>query len=224
MSRLLALLLAVAVILIAPAAALSWQLSHGLQRDLMARAASVRILAGPIGIATGHVARVQVRVRGSAVEGIIIRELAVTLQGVVLDPRQALRGTLVLRRTAGGSAALEVGEADLQRYLAEVKDVRGARVSLDDGVATIDGTVSVLDSSLPVALTARLAIAPDRRAILLRVAALGVAGVPLPPQVGDALAIAVNPIVVAPQDPIPLRFTAVRVERGRVVITGEPVR
>lgn len=223
MSRLLALLVVVAIIVIAPAVVMSWQLSNGAQRDLQAQDASVRVVAGPIGILTGRIARLRLHAEGAIVEGVTVSEIRVTLRDVSLDTRRALGGMLVIRRTGGGTASMVVDEAALQRYLAEKREVRNARVHLDDGIATITGTVNVVNSSFEVGLRARLEVARGRD-IVLRVEHLGIGGVALPPDLGNALATAVNPLVTAPTRPIPIRFTNVIVDNGRAVITGEPGR
>lgn len=223
MSRLLSLLIVVAIVIVAPAVVVSWQLSNGVQRDLQTDDASVRVIAGPIGIVTGRINRLRLRAEDARVEGVIVSEIRVTLRDVILDTRRALGGRLVIRRTGAGTASIVVDEAAMQRYLAEQREVRNARVHLDDGIATITGTVNVLNSSLEVGLRARLEVARGRD-IVLRVEHIGIGGVALPPDLGNALATAVNPLVTAPQQPIPIRFTSVAVDNGRAVITGEPAR
>lgn len=221
MSRLIALLLAVAIVLIAPAALLSWHLSNGLRRDLRTPAATVRVFAGPAGIFTGRIWRLQFQVRGAAFEGATVRELRGTLRDVTLDLPRAVGGQLSVRRISGGAAVVVVDETDVQRFLADARDIRGARVRLDDGLVTITGTVAVLNSSFPVQLDARLAI--DRGALVLRVETLNISGVAIPPTLGEVLMTAVNPLLLAPRDPVPVRFSDVRVDNGRAVITGVPV-
>jgi len=223
MLRLVTLLIVVAIIVVAPAVVMSWQLSNGVQRDLRTRDASVRVMSGPIGIVTGRISRLRLDAEHATVEGVTVSQIRVTLRDVNLDTRRALRGQLVIRRTGGGSASIVVDEAALQRYLAEQREVRNARVHLDDGIATITGTVNVLNSSLEVGLRARLEVARGRD-IVLRVEHIGIGGVALPPDLGNALATAVNPLVTAPQQPIPIRFTSVVVDNGRAVIAGEPAR
>jgi hypothetical protein len=223
MSRLLSLLIVVAIIVIAPAVIMSLQLSNGAQRDLQAKDASVRVVAGPIGIVTGRISRLRLDAKDATVEGITVSEIRVTLRDVSLDTRRALSGRLVIRRTGAGTASIVVDEAALQRYLAEKREVRNARVHLDEGIVTITGTVNVLNSSFEVGLRARLEVARGRD-IVLRVEHIGIGGVALPPDLGNALATSVNPLVTAPQQPIPIRFTNVIVDNGRAVITGEPAR
>jgi hypothetical protein len=220
MSRLIAVLLAVVLVLVAPAAMLSWHLGNGLRRDTRAQGAAVRLYAGPVGIATGRIWRLQFTVRRAALDDATARELRGTLHDVTLDLSQAVGGRLAIRSIKGGRIAVVVDESDVQRFLAESRDVRGARVRLDDGLVTITGTVDVLNSSFPIQVSAHLAI--EGSALVLRVAALHISGVAIPSNLGDVLMTAVNPLLVAPREPVPMRFTGVRVDNGRAVITGEP--
>lgn len=221
MSRLVALLLAVILVVIAPAAILSWHLSNGLRRDTRAQGAAVRVIAGPVGIFTGRVWRLQFTVRGASFEGATAREMRGTLRNVTLDRTQAAGGHLAVRDIGGGRIVVIVDEADVQRYLADARDVRGARVRLDDELVTITGTVNVLNSSFPIQVTSKLAI--DQGALVLRVETLSISGVTIPSDLGNVLMTAVNPLLVAPREPVPVRFTGVRVDDGRAVITGEPL-
>lgn len=222
MSRLVALLLAVILVVIAPAAILSWHLSNGLRRDTRAQGAAVRVFAGPVGIFTGRVWRLQFTVRRASFEGATAREMRGTLRNVTLDLTQAAGGHLAVRDIGGGRIVVIVDEADVQRYLADARDVRGARVRLDDELVTITGTVNVLNSSFPIQVTSKLAI--DQGALVLRVETLSISGVTIPSDLGNVLMTAVNPLLVAPREPVPVRFTGVRVDDGRAVITGEPLR
>lgn len=220
MSRLLAVLLAVVLILVAPAAMLSWHLSNGLRRDTRAEGAAVRLYAGPVGVVSGRIWRLQFTVRGAAFDEATARELRGTLRGVTLDVSRALEGRLDIQSIEGGRIVIVVDETDVQRFLTESRAVRGARVRLDDGLVTITGTVDALNSSFPIQVSARLAIEGD--ALVMRVAELNISGVAIPSNLGDVLMTAVNPLLVAPSEPVPMRFTGVRVEDGRAVITGEP--
>lgn len=221
MSRLIAALVAVVLVLIAPAAILSWYLSTGLQRDLRAEEATVRVLAGPIGIATGRVGRLAFRVRGAAIDGVTVREFSAELHGVRLDRAQGLRGRLEVAEVAGGRAAVVVDEGDVQRYLAQAKDLRDARVHLDNGAVAVTGTVAVLNATVNVEINARLAI-QDGTALVLHVETLKISGTPIPADVATILMSGVNPLLRAPREPVALRFTGVTVDGGRAVIVGEP--
>jgi|GEM_PF-4353575 len=221
MSRLIALLLVVAIVLVTPAALLSWYLSNGLQRDMQARRAVVRLYAGPIGIARGRVRRLQFDVRGAAFNGSTVREIRGDLHGVRLSLPAAVGGHLSIRGLSAGRAEVVVDETDLQRALANARDIRGARVRLDDGTVTISGDVLVLNSSFPVEVTARLGLGRERE-LVLRVETLNISGLAIPPGLANALMTDVNPILRAPEEPVPLRFTGVEVDDGRAVISGVP--
>lgn len=220
MSRLIAVLLVVVLILVAPAAMLSWHLSSGLRRDTRAQGAAVRLYAGPVGIVTGRIWRLQFTLRRPAFGDATARELRGTLRDVTLDVARAVRGHLDIQSMEGGRVVVVVDESDVQRFLAEARDIRGARVRLADGLVTITGTVDVLNSSFPIQVSAELAI--EGGALVLRVATLNISGVAIPSNLGNVLMTAVNPLLVAPREPVPMRFTGVRVDNGRAVITGEP--
>ncbi len=223
MSRLIALIVAVVLIIVAPAAILSWELSVGLRRDLRARDAAVRVRAGPLGLVTGRVGRLDFRAREAVLSGLDVSEVHGSLVGVTLDPAQAWRGHLVVRSATGGSVTVVVRDADLERHLISTRGMRTARVRMDDGIVAINGTVVALNSAVDVAVRARLSVA-DRRHLVLRIAALTIGGVTIPADVGNVLAAAVNPVLTAPQTPVPLTLTGVLVDNGRAVITAEPAR
>ncbi|MDQ7843924.1 MAG: DUF2993 domain-containing protein [Armatimonadota bacterium] len=221
MSRLIALAVLAAIVLAAPAAAVSWRLSDGLRRDLQARSAAVYVYAGPTGIATGRIRRLVFRVRGAALDGATVRELRGDLRGVRLSLPRAVGGRLAVRGVAAGRAEVVVDETDVQRALADAREIRRARVRLDDGVVAISGDVYVLNAPVAVEVTARLAV-DHNRDLVLRVQTLHLSGLAIPPDLANALMVAVNPLLRAPQEPVPIRFVGVEVDDGRAVIRGVP--
>lgn len=223
MSRLIALVAAVVLIVVAPTAILSWALSKGLRHDLHARNAAVRVLAGPVGIATGRVGRLDFRAEEAVLDGFTVGEVRGSLVGVTLDPGRAWRGHLAVRSVSGGSAVVIVREADLRRHLVSSGGMRDARVRMDAGIVEITGTVTALNTGVDVAVRARLIVA-DRRHLALRIEALNISGIAIPPDVSNALAAAVNPVLTAPQAPVPLTLTGVVVDGGRAVVSAEPAR
>lgn len=222
MLRLIAALVAIALVLVAPAAILSWVLSAGLQRDFHAQDATVRALAGPAGIVTGRVGRLRFQVRGAAINGVTVREFRAELRGVRLDMAQVWQGHLRVRELAGGEVAVVLDEDDVQRYLAATKDIQEARVHLDDGTVTVTGTVAVLNAVFGVEIHARLVVG-DGSAVLLRVETLTINGVAMPPDIANILMTGVNPLLRAPREPVPVRFRSVVVGGGQAVIAGEVI-
>lgn len=219
MSRLIAALVAIVLILVAPAAVLSSLLSSGLQRDFHAEDAAVRVLAGPIGLVTGRPGRLRFRLRGATIEGVTVREFRADLRGARLEMTQAWRGQLRVREVSRGEMALVVDEDAMQRHLATVNGIREPRVVLDDGAVKVTGTVVVLNAPFGVEIQARLAI-QDGAALVLQVEHLTVNGVAVPPDIGTILAAGVNPVLRAPRDPVPVRFDSVTVRDGQAVIVG----
>ena len=203
-----------------PAVILSSRLQNDVRRDLRARDASVRVTAGPVAIAQGRLARLSLRARGAMLDGASIDEVTLDLRGVTIDPGRAFRGDLVLRRVESGTAVLVVGEESLRRYLAEGRGFRNAGVRMDDGVVTITGQITILNALVDVTLRAGLVVR-DGRHLSLDVQQLRVSGLEVPRDVGNALVIAINPILTAPQQPVPLRLTGVTVDRGAARLVGE---
>ena len=203
-----------------PAVILSSRLQNDVRRDLRARDASVRVTAGPVAIAQGRLARLSLRARGAMLDGASIDEVTLDLRGVTIDPGRAFRGDLVLRRVESGTAVLVVGEESLRRYLAEGRGFRNAGVRMDDGVVTITGQITILNALVDVTLRAGLVVR-DGRHLALDVQQLRVSGLEVPRDVGNALVIAINPILTAPQQPVPLRLTGVTVDGGAARLVGE---
>ena len=203
-----------------PAVILSSRLQNDVRRDLRARDASVRVTAGPVAIAQGRLARLSLRARGAMLDGASIDEVTLDLRGVTIDPGRAFRGDLVLRRVESGTAVLVVGEESLRRYLAEGRGFRNAGVRMDDGVVTITGQITILNALVDVTLRAGLVVR-DGRHLSLDVQQLRVSGLEVPRDVGNALVIAINPILTAPQQPVPLRLTGVTVDGGAARLVGE---
>jgi len=205
---------------VGPAVILSSRLQNDVRRDLRARDASVRVTAGPVAIAQGRLARLSLRARGAMLDGASIDEVTLDLRGVTIDPGRAFRGDLVLRRVESGTAVLVVGEESLRRYLAEGRGFRNAGVRMDDGVVTITGQITILNALVDVTLRAGLVVR-DGRHLSLDVQQLRVSGLEVPRDVGNALVIAINPILTAPQQPVPLRLTGVTVDGGAARLVGE---
>lgn len=220
MSRLIAALVAMALVLVAPAAILSWVLSAGLQRDFHAQDATVRAVAGPVGILTGRVGRLRFLLHGAAVNGVTVREFRAELRGVRLDMAEVMQGRLRVRELAGGQVALVLDEDDVQRSLTATKEIQEAKVDLDDGLVTVRGTVAVLNATFGVEIHARLVV-EDGSAVLLRVETLTISGLAMPPEIANLLVSDVNPLLRALREPVPVRFRSATVGDGQAVITGE---
>lgn len=222
MIRLIAALVAVVLVLVAPAAIVSALLAAGLQRDFAAQDATVRIPAGPLAFVTGRVGRLQLRVRGAVIDRLSVREFRADLRGVRLEMAQAWRGRLQIREVGSGEMTAIVDAEALQRHLAAAKGVQEARVALDDGGVTITGRVAALDATFGVDVRARLAI-EDGSALVLQVEHLAVSGVALPAEIAALLTSEVNPLLRAPREPVPVRFSSVTVRDGVAVIAGEVI-
>ena len=206
--------------LVGPGVVLSRRLQGDVRRDLRAREASVRVTAGPLAIARGHLVRLSLHARDATLDGGSVDEVTLDLRGVTIDPGRAFRGELVLRRVESGTAALVVGEESLRRFLAQGRGFRNPGVRMDDGVVTVTGQIPVLNALVDVTLRAGLVVRAGRH-LVLDVQQLRVSGLEVPRDVGNALAVSINPILTAPQRPVPLRLTGVTVDGGAARIVGE---
>lgn len=210
-------------VLLGPGAVLSARLRDDVRADLAARGATVRVVAGPLAILQGRIARLVLHARGASLGGVSLDEIILDLRGVTIDPGRALQGDLVIRRVEQGTADLVVGEESLRRYLVEGRGFRNAGVQMDDGIVTITGQVTVLNALVDVTLRAGL-IVRDGRQLAVDVQQLRVSGLDVPRDLGNALAISINPILTAPQQPVPLRLTGVAVDGGTARVTAEVIR
>lgn len=205
-----------------PSVLLSPRLENDVRRSLRAQDASARVIAGPLGVLQGRLARLDLRARGAMLNGTSVDEIALQLRGVTIDPVRAFRGELVLRSVESGTVTVVVGEESLRRYLVS-RDVRNPAVRMDRGMLTVTGQVTVLSALVDVTLRAGL-IVRDGTRVAFDIQELRVGGLEVPRDIGNALAASINPILIAPQQPVPLQFTGVTIERGAARITGEVAR
>lgn len=213
------LILVIGALFVAPSLVLSSLLEGDLRGALRAREASVRVTASPLAAVQGRLSRLHVRARGADFGGTIVDEVVLDLYGLTVDPGRALRGDLVLRGLEGGTAELVVGEENLRRYL-ESRAVEGATVRMAGGVLEVTGRVAVLSALVDVTLHGGLVLRDGLR-VDLEIRDLRVSGVLVPRELGTVLAVSVNPLLTAPQEPVPLRFTGVTVDGGTVHLTAE---
>jgi hypothetical protein len=216
------LIVVVVAALAGPGVLLSSRLEGDVRRILHAPDASVRVIAGPLGILQGRLARLHLRARGAAFDGASVDEMTLELRGVAIDPVRAFRGELVLRGVEHGSVTMTVGEESLRRYL-EGRGVRNPTVQMDRGVVTMAGQVTVLSALVDVALRAGLVVRDGVR-LTFDIQELRVGGLDVPRDLGNALAASINPVLTAPQEPVPLRLTGVTIGHGAARIMGEVAR
>ena len=208
-----------AAVLVGPSVVLSSRLEGDARRSLHAQDASVRVIAGPLGVLQGRLAGLTLRGRGAILDGASVDEVRLELRGVTIDPGRAFRGELVLRRVERGTVAMVVGEESLRRYL-EGRGVRSPAVQMNRGVVTVTGQVTVLNALVDVTLRAGLVVRDGIR-LAFDIQELRVGELEVPRDVGNALAASINPILTAPQDPVPLRITGVMIDAGAAHLVGE---
>jgi hypothetical protein len=216
------LIVVVVAALAGPGVLLSSRLAGDARRSLHAQDASVRVIAGPLGVLQGRLARLDLHARGAMLDGASVDEITLELHGVTIDLGRAFRGELMVRGVARGNTAMVVGEDSLRRYL-EGRGVRNPAVRMDRGVVTMTGQVTVLSALVDVTLRAALVVSDGMR-LAFDVQELRVSGLEVPREVGNALAASINPILTAPQQPVPLQFTGVTIDDGLARIVGEVAR
>ncbi|HEY6103952.1 MAG TPA: LmeA family phospholipid-binding protein, partial [bacterium] len=124
-----------------PSVLLSSRLESDVRRSFRAHDASARVIAGPLGVLQGRLARLDLRARGAMLDGTSVDEIALQLRSVTIDPVRALRGELVLRSVENGAVTVVVGEESLRRYLVS-RDLRNPAVRMDRGMLTVTGQVT----------------------------------------------------------------------------------
>jgi hypothetical protein len=216
------LIVVVVAALAGPSVLLSSRLENDARRSLRAQDGSARVIAGPLGVLQGRLARLDLRAHGAMFDGTSVDAITLELRGVTIDPVRAFRGELVVRGVERGSVTMVVGEESLRRYL-ESRDVRNPAVRMERGVVTMTGQVRVLNALVDVTLRAGLLVRDGIR-LAFDIQELRVGGLEVPRDIGNALAASINPILTAPQQPVPLRFTGVTIDAGAARVVGEVAR
>ncbi len=202
---------------------LQWRLQAALRRALPAASVRVGVRGRPDALLAGRLARLTVDIRRATVDGLPVQALTADFFQVEVDSQRVLRGgDLAIRHIGAGRATLVLTEDGLQRYLDEAKGVKGARVRLADGIITVEGAIIVLHQELGATMSGSFVV-QDGRQVRLRVQSFSVSGVELPPDVANVLIAPLNPLLSVDQLPIPLHFLTVVIERGRLMLTAEPV-
>lgn len=200
------------------------RLAAALRTDLRARRVDVTVRASPQDAWAGRFERLDVTVEDFLAGALPVRRFDARLAGAEID-RQRLerRGELFLRRLAEGTMTVTVTEAGLQDYLLASGTLREARVRLAGGEATVQGVIRVLTVDVRAVMRGAFVIR-DGRQIAFLVRTISLADVRLPPEVGQSLSAAMNPLVTADDFPLPLRFVSVRADDGELVLRADAAR
>jgi hypothetical protein len=197
------------------------RLAAALRADLRAGRVVVTVHAGPRDALAGRFDTLDLTIEQFRAGDLPVHRLHAELTGVELDRGRLMSaGELVLRRLGRGSATVTVTEAGLQEYLEADGTLRNARVRLADGQATVRGSIRVLTVDVTATMRGEFVIL-DGDLLAFRVRSISLGDLALPPEVGQSLSAAMNPLVRADEFPLPLRFTSVRTDRGEVVLRAD---
>ncbi len=198
----------------------------GANSDAAVRVAFARLLGHPLelrielvpDLLEGMYARVSLYARQARIGGLVVDELWVRLRGVAFDPmalgRQELRATM--QRESSLHAL--VGIRSLEEYLVQSPDVEEVRLVYDRGLIAGQGKVRI--RGVPVQVGMRVGFeALGTPAVYIRVHALRVKGVPLPPAVVAEFERRINPLVDMRSWPVRFAVRSVRITPTAVVLS-----
>lgn len=199
------------------------RLAAALRNDLHAGRVAVTVRAAPQDALAGRFDALDLTIDAFRAGDLPVERLEANLTGVELDRgRLTQSGELVLRRLGRGSATVTVTEAGLEQYLTASGTLRGARVRLAGGEATVRGVIRVLTLDVTAVMRGEFII-PNGDRVSLRIRSISLGEVRLPPEVGQSLGAAMNPLVRVDDFPLPMRFTSVRTDHGELVLrAGTP--
>jgi hypothetical protein len=141
-----------------------------------------------------------------------------TLDGVQLDAGALYaRHTFVIRRLGSGVARVTVSQEAIRGLLAAQPSLHDVSVALESGRIAVDATLSMLGAPVRAAGEGRLVLHDGTTADFV-FDQFTVAGVPLPPLVGDQVARSINPVVDVRLLPLHVRLTGVQVADGTATL------
>jgi hypothetical protein len=188
----------------------AWVLRSALQPS---GALSVRAALTPLGLLRGRVDYLDLEAAGVRLGDLVAGRFAARLRGVTL--RRA-RGVWTVQ-VRGGTASVEIGQADLERYLRE-RGVEQPSVRIDASGIEAAGGVRMG----PVATTARVQgqfYTASGRDLHFRVASMYLGGTEVPAGVAGAVfAMAGRPVATLQGLPVQLTIDRVYTEPGKVVV------
>ncbi len=198
----------------------------GANSDAAVRVAFARLLGQPLelrielvpDLVEGMYARVSLYAHQARIGGLTVDELWVRLRGVAFDPvalgRQELRVTMPRESNLHGI----VGIRSLEEYLAQRPDVEEVHLAYDRGLIAGQGRVRI--RGVPVQVSMRVGFEALRTpAVYIRVHALRVNGVPLPPAVVAEFERRINPLVDMRAWPVRFVIRSVRITPTAVVLS-----
>ncbi len=174
-------------------------------------------------VMAGKINNIHLVSRRFEVEGLQVKEMQVSLQGLRYNLWKAVANrqleVLGVRKCRGG---ITLEEAALNRFVApRVKELEGFRLDLEEGRVRVSGWRKTrLRVSVPVVFTARLQ--PEVGRITLVEPNLRIARIPVPAFVARRVAEQANPIIDLNQAPgLPCTFQIYRVKVEPSLLTAE---
>lgn len=205
---------AVLVLLWVPPRVVERQATAALQSALQPSGAlAVRARVTPLGLLRGRVDRLDLEAAGVRLGDLVAGRLAAELRGVTL--RRAGGGWAIVVRS--GNASVEIGRADLERYLRE-RGVEQPSVRIDASGIEAAGGVRIG----PVSATARVLgqfYAASGTDLHFRVDSLDLSGTQVPAGMANAVfATAGRPVATLRGLPVSSHIERVVAEPGRVIV------
>ncbi|HLW47320.1 MAG TPA: DUF2993 domain-containing protein [bacterium] len=167
----------------------------------------------------GNIGMLSVTARSLRLGRLDVAAFDATLRHVDVDAGLLYgRRQLAVRSVAGGTARVLVSADNLAHLLTDQPVVRQVVVHLRPGAMVLDGTVTVFGVDVPATVVGHLVVrdAAHLDLVVDRVTVMG--GLPVPPDVTDRLAAAINPVLDLGRLPLNLRLTGVGIGDGIVML------
>lgn len=213
-------LIVIAALCFGPSAVLRWKIGHSVAAKMPeligpARSYSVGVSGGLFGILQGRVDKVDIRGNGvKLANGVVVDRLDIDLKGIYFKPDQTVTDV----KTTDFAAS--VTEQNLSDFLASSRpDMRGAKVSLDDGKLFLSASPRVLATRTPVSIegTLRIVNGSKLNLVLNRCTARGIC---VPGFLRGRIMHDVNPVLDTQQMGIGAKLNSVEISDGAITLTG----
>ncbi|MCS7172663.1 MAG: DUF2993 domain-containing protein [Armatimonadetes bacterium] len=190
------------------------------------RAAFAELLGGPPvlhveavpDLHEGMYARISLYAQRARIAGLRVDHLWVRLRGVTLDPAELGRGALRVLSYREAALHTLVGLRSIEEFLARNPDVEEVRLEVDRGLIAGRGVVRMRGIPVRVGMVVGFE-AVGTPAVYVRVHALRVNGIPLPPAAVAEFERRINPLLNMVEWPVSVRIRSVRITPTHVVLT-----
>ncbi|MBT9136719.1 MAG: hypothetical protein DDT34_01801 [Firmicutes bacterium] len=196
-------------------------LEMGLKRTLGADVA-VRLASYPtLRLLLGQFDQVAIEAKNVNLGGLVVNEYALVAENVVLNMRDLLaRREVRFRSEAGLQVRIAVGEGELSKYLWErIPVLRGWRIQIHAGSATVLGQVPLLNAKLDLAVRGKF-VAAGQEQIAFVPEAVEISGFLIPPAIIEAALRDTHFVIDLAAAPMPLELIDVKMEPGQLIISA----